>query len=141
MDPRLRLEDQGGIGRDPQEGKEIGIGIGPHGGIEIGRRMTVTVVTGTEIEEIGKGTGIENDIAREAGNVRMRGIGKEMIETVVDRLLVLVTLLRYEKEMERPRKRQEKAIYSIACTRLLRHNNSETDTRQLRRSFVPAEVY
>lgn len=81
MDPRLRLEGQGGIGRDRQEEKEIG------------RRMIVTIVTGTEIEEIGKGTGIENDIAREAGNVRMRGIGKEMIETVVGRLLVLVIFI------------------------------------------------
>lgn len=53
----------------------------------------MTVVTGTEIEGIGKGTGIENDIEREAGNVRMRGIGKEMIETVVDSLLVLVTFI------------------------------------------------
>lgn len=81
MDPRLRLEGQGGIGRDRQEEKEIG------------RRMIVTIVTGTEIEGIGKGTGIENDIAREAGNVRMRGIGKEMIETVVGRLLVLVIFI------------------------------------------------
>lgn len=93
MNRRLRLEGQGEIGRDRQEEKEIGIGSGRHGGIEIGRRMIATVVTGTEIEEIGKGTGIENDIAREAGNVRMRGIGKEMIETVVDRLLVLVTFI------------------------------------------------
>lgn len=43
--------------------------------------------------------------------------------------------------MEIPRKRQEKAVYSIACNRLFRYNKSETDTRQLRQSFVPTEVY
>lgn len=87
-DLRLLQGGQKGIERDRQEGKEIG------------RGMIVIVVIGTETEKIGKGTEIENDIAREFGNMKTRGIGKETIGIVVDRLLVLVTLLPYEEGME-----------------------------------------
>lgn len=99
------------------------------------------VVIETETEEIGKGTGIENDIVREVGNAKMRGIGKEMIGIVVVRLLVLVTLLPYEEEMERPRKRQEKAFSSMARNTFFGSSKSKADTRQLRRPFVQTKVY
>lgn len=115
-DLRLLQGGQKGIERDRQEGKEIGRGTGRQEGIEIGRGMIVIVVIGTETEKIGKGAEIENDIAREVGNMKTRGIGKETIGIVVDRLLVLVTLLPYEEEME-IRKKQDKIISSMARNR------------------------